>query len=52
MKTFLELQQKAAEVKSAVTIWELKLNDVEMKLGKVNKHEKPVLKEKARPSYK
>lgn len=37
---------------SAIAIWELKLNDVEMKLGKVNKDEKPVLNEKARPSYK
>lgn len=52
MKTFLDLQQKAAEIVAAVAIWELELNDVEMELRKVNKQGKPVLKETTGPSYK
>lgn len=52
VKTFLDLQQKAAEVMAAVAIWELELNDVEAELGKVNKYGKSSIKEKTGPSYK
>jgi len=51
VKTFLNLQQQAAEVMAAVAIWELELNDVELELGNVNKHEKLCIKE-IDPLYK
>lgn len=50
VKTFLDLQQKAAEVMAAVAIWESDLTDVEMGLGKINKASH--VKEKANPHYK
>ncbi|XP_012536441.1 tripartite motif-containing protein 2 [Monomorium pharaonis] len=52
VKTFLDLQQKAAEVMAAVAIWESELNDVEAELGKVNKHGRSFIKEKTASSYK
>lgn len=52
MKTFLDLQQKAAEIMAAVTIWESERNDVEVELGKVNKQGRSFMKEKSGPSYK
>jgi len=52
VKTFLDLQQKAAEIMAAVAIWELELNDVELELKKVNKHGKLFTKDKISPSYK
>ncbi|XP_077260106.1 uncharacterized protein LOC143896262 [Temnothorax americanus] len=52
VKTFLDLQQKAAEIMAAVTIWESELNDVERELRKVNKRGKSFMKEKTGPSYK
>ncbi|XP_018352857.1 PREDICTED: E3 ubiquitin-protein ligase TRIM71-like [Trachymyrmex septentrionalis] len=52
VKTFLNLQQQAAEVMAAVAIWELELNDVELELGNVNKHGKLCIKEQIDPLYK
>ncbi|EZA62464.1 RING finger protein nhl-1 [Ooceraea biroi] len=50
VRMFLDLQQKAAEVMAAVTIWDSELNDIEMGLGKINKAS--LIKEKAGPHYK
>ncbi|XP_011069249.1 PREDICTED: uncharacterized protein LOC105155055 [Acromyrmex echinatior] len=52
VKTFLNLQQQAAEVMAAVAIWELELNDVELELGNVNKNGKLCIKEQISPLYK
>ncbi|EGI68897.1 hypothetical protein G5I_02388, partial [Acromyrmex echinatior] len=51
VKTFLNLQQQAAEVMAAVAIWELELNDVELELGNVNKNGKLCIKEQISPLY-
>lgn len=52
VRTFLDLQQKAAEVMAAVTIWESELNNVEMGLLKVNEHGGAFIKENVGPLYK
>ncbi|KMQ90386.1 ring finger protein nhl-1, partial [Lasius niger] len=53
VKAFLDLQQKAAEVMAAVTIWETELNDIEMGFKKVNEKEKLFVKKKnTGPLYK
>lgn len=52
MKTFLNLQQQAAEIMATIAIWELELNDVELELGNVNKHGKLCIKEQNGPLYK
>ncbi|XP_011866251.1 PREDICTED: RING finger protein nhl-1-like isoform X2 [Vollenhovia emeryi] len=52
VKMFLDLQQKAAEITAAVTIWQSELNDVEAELRKVNKQGRSFTREKTGPSYK
>ncbi|XP_018314682.1 uncharacterized protein [Mycetomoellerius zeteki] len=52
VKTFLNLQQQAAEIMATIAIWELELNDVELELGNVNKHGKLCIKEQNGPLYK
>jgi len=52
VKTFLDLQQKAIEIMTAVAVWESALNDIEKELGKVKKHRKLLVKKSAGPSYK
>lgn len=52
VKTFLDLQEKAAEIMAAIIIWESQLNNVEVQLDKINKREGSFIKENIEPRYK
>lgn len=52
MNTFLDLQQKAAEVMAAITTWESELNGIQRGFKKVNKKEKSFVKKNVGPLYK
>ena len=52
VKTFLDLQQKAAEVIATVVIWESALNDIEIELEKLKKPGKLLVKKSTDFSYK
>lgn len=52
VKIFLDLQQKAAEVMAAITIWESELHDIEMGLMEINKRGGSIIKENVGPLYK
>ncbi|XP_011641564.1 uncharacterized protein LOC105429977 [Pogonomyrmex barbatus] len=51
IKTFLNLQQRAAEIMATVAIWESELNDIQTELRKVN-DDKAFIRRNAGPLYK
>ncbi|KAL6259960.1 hypothetical protein P5V15_009869 [Pogonomyrmex californicus] len=51
VKTFLNLQQRAAEIMATVAIWESELSDIQTELRKVN-DDKAFIRKNAGPLYK